>query len=58
VATPARSTRPTVTANVAAPVAAHRPANLARRIVKAWPSLSRAERAEVAEILAAILKRK
>jgi hypothetical protein len=30
---------------------AHRPANLARRIVKAWPSLSRAERAEVREVL-------
>jgi len=31
--------------------AAHRPAALARRIVKAWPALSRAERAELREIL-------
>lgn len=31
--------------------AANRPASLARRIVKQWATLSRAERAEVREIL-------
>lgn len=36
---------------------ANRPASLARRIVDAWPSLSRAERAEVREILAAVMPR-
>lgn len=32
-------------------------AGLARRIVKAWPSLNRAERAEVRAILAPVLPR-
>lgn len=36
--------------------ASRSPAALARRIVKAWPDLSRAERAEVREILAPIMR--
>jgi hypothetical protein len=36
---------------------AHAPATLARRIVKAWPELSRTERAEVREILAVLAPR-
>lgn len=32
------------------------PAALARRVVKAWPALSRVERAEVREILAGIMR--
>lgn len=39
----------------AAANAAHAPATLARRIVKAWPKLNRTERAEVREILAELL---
>lgn len=38
--------------------AANSPAGRARSIVKAWPTASRAERAEVLEILAAILPRR
>lgn len=41
----------------AAAAAINHPAALARRIVKAWPTLSRAERAEVRAILAAIKPR-
>lgn len=36
--------------------AANSPAGRARSIVKAWPALSRAERAEVREILAGIMR--
>lgn len=36
--------------------AAHSPAALARRIVKAWPDLSRAERAEVRDILRSVIR--
>lgn len=38
----------------AAAAAVNSPAALARRIVKAWPELGRAEKSEVREILAAI----
>ena len=37
--------------------ATNAPAALARRIVKAWPTLSRSERAEVRAILAPVLPR-
>ncbi len=40
-----------------AAAATNAPVALARRIVKAWPGLTRAERAEVREILAAIMPR-
>ena len=36
--------------------AANKPASLARRIAKQWPDLTRAERAEVREILKGVLK--
>lgn len=39
-----------------AAAAINSPAALARRIIKAWPSLSRAERAEVRGILAPIMR--
>ena len=38
--------------------ASHTPASLARRIVKAWPGLSRAERNEVRAILAPLMPRR
>ena len=37
--------------------AANRPASLARRIVKQWPTLTRAERAEVRAILGPLMPR-
>src|SRR5689334_11188185 len=40
----------------AAARAMHSPASLANRIVRAWPDLSRAERAEVRQILATIMQ--
>lgn len=40
-----------------AAAATNAPANLARRIVKAWPELSRTERAEVRAILAPLMPR-
>jgi hypothetical protein len=39
----------------AAAAAVNSPTALARRIVKAWPGLSRKERTEVREILAAVM---
>lgn len=45
-------------ARQAAAAATNAPAALARRIVKAWPGLRKAERVEVLHILAAILPKR